>query len=94
MYFEELVIIIVIIVGVFLYRNYKGQNVGRFITDSVQTVYDKYAPFSFKIIREKAKQLGQEYTAKQYILQVILFAGFGGGVTYLYFWQFLLPFQL
>ena len=87
MYFEELLIIIVIIVGVFLYRNYKGQNVGRFITDSVQTVYDKYAPFSFKIVREKAKQLGQEYTAKQYILQVILFAGFGGGVTYLYFYN-------
>ena len=87
MYFEELLIIIVIIVGVFLYRNYKGQNVGRFITDSVQTVYDKYAPFSFKIVREKAKQLGQEYTTKQYILQVILFAGFGGGVTYLYFYN-------
>ena len=27
MYLEELLIIIVIMVGVFLYRNYKGQNV-------------------------------------------------------------------
>ena len=53
MYLEELLIIIVIIVGVFLYRNYKGQNVGKFITEQVQTVYDKYAPFSFKVVREK-----------------------------------------
>ncbi len=87
MYFEELLIIIVIIVGIFLYRNYKGQNIGKFITNQVQTIYDKYAPFSFKIVREKAKQLGQEYTTKQYIMQIIIFAGFAGGVTYLYFYN-------
>lgn len=87
MYFEELLIIIVIIVGIFLYRNYKGQNIGKFITTQVQTVYDKYAPFSFKIVREKAKQLGQEYTTKQYIMQIVIFAGFAGGVSYLYFYN-------
>lgn len=87
MYFEELLIIIVIIVGIFLYRNYKGQNIGKFITNQVQTVYDKYAPFSFKIVREKAKQLGQEYTTKQYVMQIVIFAGFAGGVTYLYFYN-------
>lgn len=87
MYFEELLIIIVIIVGIFLYRNYKGQNIGKFITNQVQTIYDKYAPFSFKIVREKAKQLGQEYTTKQYVMQIVVFAGFAGGVTYLYFYN-------
>ena len=87
MYIEELLIIVVIIVGIFLYRNYKGQNIRKFLTDQVQTVYDKYAPYSFKIVREKAKQLGQEYTTKQYAMQVALFAGFAGGVTYLYFYN-------
>ena len=28
MYFEELIIIIVFVVGIYLYRNYKGENVG------------------------------------------------------------------
>ena len=62
--------------------HYKGQNIGKFITEQAQTIYDKYAPFSFKIVREKAKQLGQEYTTKQYALQVAVFAGFAGGVSY------------
>ena len=87
MYLEELLIIIVIIVGVFLYRNYKGQNVGKFITEQVQTIYDKYAPFSFKVVREKAKELGQEYSTKQYVLQICLFAGGVGGISYLYFYN-------
>lgn len=87
MYLEELLIIIVIIVGVFLYRNYQGQNVGKFITEQVQTIYDKYAPFSFKVVREKAKELGQEYSTKQYVLQICLFAGGAGGISYLYFYN-------
>lgn len=87
MYVEELLIIIVIIVGIFLYRNYKGQNVGKYITEQVQTIYEKYAPFSFKVVREKAKELGQEYTTKQYIMQICIFAGGAAGITYLYFYN-------
>lgn len=87
MYVEELLIIIVIIVGVFLYRNYKGQNVGKFITEQVTTIYEKYAPFSFKVVREKAKELGQEYTTKQYVMQICIFAGGAAGITYLYFYN-------
>lgn len=90
MYIEELLIIIVIIVGVFLYRNYKGQNVGKFITEQVSTIYEKYAPFSFKIVREKAKELGQEYTTKQYVLQICIFAGGAAGITYLYFYNIII----
>ena len=87
MYLEELLIIIVIVVGIFLYRNYKGQNIGKFITEQVQTIYDKYAPFSFKVVRQKAKDLGQEYTTKQYVAQICIFAGFAAGVSYLYFYN-------
>ena len=87
MYLEELLIITIIIVGTYLYRNYKGENIGKFITDSVSTIYNKYAPYSFKVVREKAKDLGQEYTPRQYLIQVVIFAGFAGGVSYLYFYN-------
>ncbi len=72
---------------IILYRNYKGENVGRFITDQVQVLYDRFAPYSFKVVREKTKELGQEYTARQYTIQVLLFGGFAAVVSYLYFYN-------
>lgn len=87
MYLEELIFLIVLVVAIALYRNYKGQNVGKFITSQVQSMYDKFAPYSFKVVREKTKELGQEYTARQYLIQVIVMAGFTGVVSYLYFYN-------
>ena len=87
MYLEELIFLIVLVVAIALYRNYKGQNVGKFITSQVQSMYDKFAPYSFKVVREKTKELGQEYTARQYLIQVIVMAGFTGVVRYLYFYN-------
>lgn len=37
------------------------------------------------MVREKSKQLGEEYTAKQYVTQVIIFSVAGAGIAYLYF---------
>jgi len=87
MYIEELVIIVVIVVGIVLYRNYKGQHVGKYVLGQVQGMYDKFAPYSFKVVREKTKQLGQEYTPRQYAIQITVFAGFASIVTYLYFYN-------
>ena len=87
MYIEELVFLIVLVVVLFLYRNYKGQNIGKFINSQVQGVYDKFAPYSFKVVREKTKELGQEYTARQYLIQIIVMASFTGVVSYLYFYN-------
>ena len=87
MYIEELVFLIVLVVVLFLYRNYRGQNIGKFITSQVQGVYDKFAPYSFKVVREKTKELGQEYTARQYLIQIIVMASFTGVVSYLYFYN-------
>lgn len=87
MYIEELLIIIVIVIGIYLYRNYQGQNIGKYITTQVQGMYDKFAPYSFKIVREKTKELGQEYTARQYTIQVVAMASFTAIVTYLYFYN-------
>ena len=66
MYLEELLIIIIIAVAVVMYRNYQGQNVGKYITSQVQVIYDKFAPYSFKMVRDKTKELGQEYKLRQY----------------------------
>ena len=94
LYFTELLIIVAFIVGIFLYRNYKGDNVGKYIVKQITTTYDKFSPYSFKVVREKTKQLGQEYTPRQYMLQICLFAGFASVVTYLYFYNLLLKIYL
>ncbi len=90
MYIEELFIIIVFVVFIYLYRNYKGDNVGKYIINQVQDAYNKFAPYSFKVVHEKTKQLGQEYTPRQYTIQVTLFAGFAAVVTYLYFYNLII----
>ena len=90
MYIEELVIIIGIVLAIYLYRNYKGEHVGKYVLNQVQTMYDKFAPYSFKVVREKTKQLGQEYTPRQYAIQVSLFAGFASVITYLYFYNLII----
>lgn len=64
MFLEELLILIAIAVALIMYRNYQGQNVGKYITSQVQVVYDKFAPYSFKMVRDKTKELGQEYTPR------------------------------
>ncbi len=82
-----LFLLLAIAILVLLYRNYKGENVGKFITEQVQVVYDKFAPYSFKVVREKTKELGQEYTARQYTIQVVIFGAFAAIVSYLYFYS-------
>ncbi len=83
----ELFVLLLIAIFVIVYRNYRGQNVYRFIVDQVGLVYDKFAPYSFKLVREKTKELGQEYTARQYLTQVLMFSAFAGIVSYLYFYN-------
>lgn len=83
----ELIILLVITLFVLIYRQYRGQNVYKFITEQAGVIYDKFAPYSFKVVREKTKELGQEYTPRQYITQVIVFTLFAGVISYLYFYN-------
>ena len=83
----ELPILLLIAIFVIIYRMNTGDNVYKFFVEQVSGVYNKYAPYSFKVVREKTKELGQEYTAKQYLTQVILFAGVAAGIAYLYFFS-------
>ena len=62
-------------------------NVYKFFADSVTNVYNTYAPYSYKEVRQKTKELGFEYTAKQYSFQVLLIGGIAGGISFLYFYN-------
>ncbi len=85
-----LIFIIVLAIAIFivLYRNNSNSNnVYKFINKKIGVIYDKYAPYSFKVVREKVKELGQEYTPRQYAIQIIVFAVSAAVVTYLYFYN-------
>ena len=83
----EFLLIFVIIVFIILYRRNTGTITYKFIVDKVGVAYDKFAPYSFKKTREKVKELGMEYSAKQYTIQVLLFAGGAFVISYLYFYS-------
>ena len=77
----------VILVFIVIYRRQASQNVYKYITNQIGLIYDKYAPFSFKVVREKVKELGQEYTTKQYLIQIAVFAVSSAVISYLYFYS-------
>ncbi len=86
----ELIILLAIAIFIVLYRRNPGENVYNYFLSSVGKVYDRYAPFSFKIVREKAIELGQEYTTKQYLIQIVLMGGFAAIVGYFYFYSIII----
>ncbi len=86
----ELIILIALALFAYSYRMNAtdgAKGAFKFIQDGVTSLYDKYAPYSFKQVREKTKELGEEYTVKQYISQVVLFGVVAGGIAYLYFYN-------
>ncbi len=84
----ESLIVLGIAIFAIVYRVKTGEeSVYKFIINTSADVYDKYAPFSFKSIREKVKEMGQEYSAKQYLAQIAIFATSAFGISYLYFYN-------
>ena len=84
--------IIFLLIGIILlfivfYRSTGGKDVYKEITGSLGPVYDKIAPYTYKEIREKIKQLGQNYKFKDYVRQIVIFGGIAGGMGYLYFYD-------
>ncbi len=86
MYIEFIIIGFVIVFAV-MYRKNTGENAYKFIINTISNTYEKYAPYSFKVVREKTKELGQEYTPREYTIQILLFAGFASVIGYLYFYS-------
>ena len=85
-----LILFLVTIIAIFivLYRNNNNSNnVYKFINKKMDVIYNKYAPYSFRTIRAKIKELGQEYTPRQYTIQIVVFAVGAAVITYLYFYN-------
>jgi len=83
----EIILIGIIIIFIISYRTKKGESVYKFISEQFVSTYKKVEPYSFRVMRDKVKELGLEYTPRQYIFQIILFAGLAGGISYLYFYN-------
>lgn len=83
----EIILLTLIFVFLVTYRSNTGENFSKFFISSAGKVYEKYAPYTFKEIRKKTIELKQEYTVKQYIIQIFLFAGGAGVIGYLYFYS-------
>jgi hypothetical protein len=86
----ELVLWLVIAIFVLAYRYNNGDNIYKFFSDTVANVYNTYAPYSFREVREKTKELGYEYTAKQYAFQITIIGGAAAVISFIYFYDILI----
>ena len=86
----EFILLLIIALFIVIYRQNNGESAYKFIVNKVGDAYERFAPYSFKKIREKVKELGMEYTTKQYTMQAILFAGAAFIVSYLYFYNIII----
>ncbi len=83
----EIIIVGIILIFIVTYRSSTGKGVYKFINQQATHLYNKYAPYSYKEMRSKIKSLGLDYTPKQYLTQIVLFAGIAGVIGYLYFYN-------
>ena len=89
MFYLEIIIVGIVLIFIITYRSSSGSGVYKFINEQKNRLYDKYAPYSYKEMRKKIKELGLDYTPRQYFVQVVLFAGIAAVVGYLYFYNLL-----
>ena len=85
----ELLILLALAIFVLIYRYSEDGKAYENFLNTVGGIYDRFAPYSFKMVREKAKELGQEFTTKQYITQIVLLGGFAAIIGYFYFYSIL-----
>ena len=83
----EGIIIVFIVVFTIFYMFKSGDSMYKFVIDTSVTIYERYTPYSFRVIREKVKEMGLEYSTKQYLVQIVTFAGAAFAISYLYFYN-------
>ena len=83
----EIFIIGIILLFIITYRYSTGKGVYKFINEQADKLYGKYAPYSYKEMRKKIKEMGMDYTPRQYATQFVVFAGLAGAIGYLYFYN-------
>ena len=84
----EFVIIFLIAIFIIIYRKNDGtETFYKFMKSQFSVVYEKYAPYSYRTISAKMKDLKQEYTVKDYALQIVVIGGIAAAISYLYFYN-------
>ena len=83
----ELFILLALGVFVVLYRQYNGADVQKFVKDSSGNITNRYAPYSYAAVKDKVKQMGQNYTFKDYVTQCGILGAFAAVVSFLYFYN-------
>ncbi len=83
----ELIFLLADAMFIIIYRKSKSPKPLQDVANKVSGLYDKYAPYSFKVVREKSKELGQEFTTRQYLTQIAVLGGFAGIIGYFYFYS-------
>ena len=86
-YLLEFTIVYMIALYAIAYRKSAGEKVGKYIFNSVSDVYNNYAPYSYRKIRQKIRALNQDFTPRQYLTQIILVSGMAAVIAYLYFYN-------
>ncbi len=86
----ELLLWLIIAIFVLAYRYNTGDNVYKFFADTVSNVYNTYAPYSYQEVKAKTKELGYDYSPRQYAVQVVLIGGAAAIITFLYFYSILI----
>lgn len=77
----------IILLFIIVYYQNSGAKTYKYVASKAGDIYNKYAPYSYKKVREKIKQLGQDYTPKQYLIQAVVFSLFAFIITYMYFYN-------
>ena len=81
--------LLVILILIFIIVNYlrSGEKFYKFIENSGNKIYEKFAPYSFRVVRQKIKEMGMELTPKQYLIQFVIIVGGTAIISYLYFYN-------
>ena len=90
-YIIEFLLMFTVVVFVVGYRSNQDSNSGeslyKFLFDKFQKVYNRFAPYSYQEVQTKAKELGYDYSTREYIGQLVIFGGGAGGIAYMYFYN-------
>ena len=81
----ETIIILFLTLYVLISRFGKNASVSESVKKGYQKIMSRFIPYNYNDVKDKAKELGQSFDAKQYTFQFILFLLGGGGVAFLYF---------
>lgn len=85
----EVIISVVLILFLIFIFSQQG-NTNSVINETIANIKEKYDPYSYKGIKRKMKDLGQNYGIKDYVMQIGGAAVFAFGVSYMYFYNLII----